>query len=134
MQKTFNTAKQNVVRKQVILDANGQVLGRLATNAANLLQGKHKAYYSHSVDCGDFITVINAEKVKTTGNKAETKTYFRHSGYPGGDTLVPFLEMQKKFPDRIIYHAVSGMLPKNKLRAKMLKRLKIFKGDKHAAV
>jgi large subunit ribosomal protein L13 len=134
MQKSYHTTKKDAVRNQVLLDATDKVLGRLSTQIVSLLQGKHKAIYAHHADCGDTVTVINAAKVKITGKKAFTKTYFSHSNYPGGDKLVSYEKMMKEHPERIIFHAVSGMLPKNKLRAKMLKRLRLYPGAKDAAV
>jgi len=129
-QKTFFTTKKDIVRKIHIIDAKDKILGRLATEISILLQGKNKVYYSHSVDCGDTVKVINADKIKLSGNKEQQKFYFTHSGYLGNEKFIPYLKMKEKHPEKILFLAVKGMLPKNKLRAKMLKRLKIISGGK----
>ena len=116
---------------QPIVDANGQILGRLATFLASVLMGKTKPVYTPHEDVGDFIVVINAEKVAVTGKKSEQKVYRRHSGYPGGLKTVEYTDMQNKAPERIIMEAVSGMLPKNKLRQVYLKKLKVYSGTDH---
>lgn len=114
-----------------MIDANGQILGRLATEIAGLLMGKNKPYFVPHLDCGDYVVVINAAEIKVTGKKSEQKKYSRHSGYPGGFRQVTFNEQMVRDPRKIIRHAVSGMLPKNKLQAERLKKLKIFVSEKH---
>lgn len=114
-----------------MIDANGQVLGRLASKVAILLMGKHKAVYSTHMDSGDNVVVINAEKIKVTGKKAEQKVYRSHSGYPGGFKEVSFEKMSKEHPARIIEFAIAGMLPDNRLKSKRMVRLHITKGLKH---
>ena len=127
----MGTVKDTVKRDWYLINAEGKTLGRLATKIAGILQGKHKAAYSQNIDQGDFVIVVNAEKVRVTGNKHLQKKYFHHSGYLGGLTTVTYKEMMDKHPERIIEHAVSGMLPKNKLRDVRKTRLKVYKGDKH---
>ena len=118
-------------RRWVALDAKGAVLGRLATRAATLLRGKHKPFFTPSVDCGDFVIVTNASAVKVTGEKSETKFYFRHSGYAGGAKTIPFKLQMQKDPRKVIYLAVKRMLPDNRLRDLQLRRLKIYAGETH---
>jgi large subunit ribosomal protein L13 len=127
---TFNTTPKDIKREWKLVDAKGQVLGRLATQIAKLLQGKHKTYYVSHLDCGDYVVVTNSDKVKVTGKKAEKKEYYTHSNYPGGFKVTHFATQMQKDSRRIIIHAVSRMLPKNKLRAERLKRLKVFKTEK----
>jgi large subunit ribosomal protein L13 len=114
-----------------VVDASGEVLGRLATRVAQVLSGKHRASYIPYLDTGDFVVVTNAEKVRLTGVKSDTKVYRRHTGYPGGLKTVGVREMQEKFPERMIEAAVRGMLPKTKLGRKQLKKLKVYRGGKH---
>jgi large subunit ribosomal protein L13 len=118
-------------RKWYLIDAKDKILGRLASRIALILMGKRKPFYSPSVDVGDYVVVINADKVKVTGKKFEKKIYYRPSFYPGGLKEIPFKKMMEKKPENIIYLAVKRMLPKNKLGRKMLKRLKIYRGDTH---
>ncbi|GAB4332507.1 MAG: 50S ribosomal protein L13 [Calditrichia bacterium] len=118
-------------RKWHVVDAEDVVLGRLATKVASILRGKTKPSFAPHQDVGDFVVVINADKVKLTGNKADQKTYFRHSGYPGGGKQVPFRRMIERHPERVIEHAVRLMLPKNALGRKMLKKLKVYAGPEH---
>ncbi|RMF58329.1 MAG: 50S ribosomal protein L13 [Calditrichaeota bacterium] len=118
-------------RKWYVVDARDMVLGRLASNVARILQGKHKPNYAPHQDVGDFVVVINAEKVRLTGNKMDQKTYFRHSGYPGGEKIIPFRRMISRKPEYVIEHAVRLMLPKNALGRKMFKKLKVYAGDQH---
>ena len=118
-------------RKWFVVDAEERTLGRLATQIAVLLRGKHKPYFAPHQDTGDFVIVINAEKIRTTGKKSEYKTYFSHSQYPGGDKHVPYKRLLERHPDRIIKHAVKGMLPKNALGRKIMSKLKVYAGDKH---
>ena len=118
-------------REWFMVDANNQVLGRLASNIARILRGKHKPTFAPHQDVGDFVVVINAEKVKLTGKKVEQKTYHRHSGYPGGLKEISFQRMIQKHPDRVIENAVRLMLPKNVLGRKMIKKLKVYAGGNH---
>ncbi len=122
---------KNIERKWHLVDASDKVLGRLASRIALLLMGKRKPNYTPHIDQGDFVVVINAEKVKLTGNKLENKIYYHHSGYPGGLKARKAKEILEKHPERLIKLAVKRMLPKNKLGRKMLKRLKVYAGDKH---
>jgi large subunit ribosomal protein L13 len=120
-------------RKRHTLDAKGKILGRLATQAAGLLRGKHKAIYTPNVDCGDFVIVTNAAEVALSGNKLETKAYFSHSGYARGAKMTPLKRMMEKDPRKVVYLAVKRMLPKNRLSDRQLTRLRIFKGAVNAA-
>ncbi|MCS7230629.1 MAG: 50S ribosomal protein L13 [Elusimicrobiota bacterium] len=117
-------------RKWYLIDATGKVLGRLASKIAKLLIGKHKPIYSPDKDCGDFVVVKNASKMILTGKKLKQKIYFSHSGYLGGDKYIPYEKLMPHRADFVLKEAVKGMLPKNKFRAKMIKRLKVFKDDK----
>jgi large subunit ribosomal protein L13 len=129
--KTYTPKATDIQRRWLIVDAEGKVLGRLASEVAQLLRGKHKPMFTPHLDTGDFVIVVNAEKVRLTGNKAENKTYFRHSGYMGGERLIPFRDMQAKHPERIIELAVKGMLPKNNLGRLMRRKLKVYAGADH---
>ncbi len=129
--KTYSTKAADIKREWHVLDASGQVLGRLATQAARLLMGKHKPMFTPNLDTGDYVIVINADKVQVTGNKAKQKVYYRHSGYPGGLKSITLEKMMQTHPTRVIEHAVKGMLPHNRLGAKMLKKLKVYTGDAH---
>lgn len=132
--KTKVTKKSEIKRAWYLVDAKNEVLGRLANKIASLLMGKNKPYFTGNLDCGDYVVIVNAEKIEVTGKKSEQKKYYRHSGYPGGFRTTTFSEQMKKDPRKVITHAVSGMLPKNKLRDERLKRLKLFIGDKHPYV
>jgi large subunit ribosomal protein L13 len=129
--KTYTPKLTDIQRRWLVVDAEGKVLGRLASEVAKLLRGKHKPMYAPHLDTGDFVVVVNADKVRLTGRKAENKTYFRHSGYMGGDRLVPITEIQAKHPERIIDLAVKGMLPKNNLGRLMRRKLKVYAGPDH---
>ncbi len=131
--KTYIAKEQEIEesKRWYVVDAEGKVLGRLASQIAHILRGKHKPIFSPHQDVGDFIIVINAEKVKLTGNKMEQKTYFRHSGYIGGTTFTPVSLMLKKHPERVIEFAVKRMLPKNALGRQMFKKLKVYAGTNH---
>jgi large subunit ribosomal protein L13 len=131
MMKTYSVKASDIERKWHVIDASDEVLGRLATRIAGLLMGKHKPVFCRHLDVGDFVIVINADKVRVTGNKAKQKMYYRHSGYPGGLKSVSLEKMMQTRPDRVIEHAVRGMLPRNKLSAGMMKRLKVYSGDSH---
>jgi large subunit ribosomal protein L13 len=129
--KTFSAKKETVKRDWVLIDAENVVLGRLATEIARRLRGKHKPEYTPHVDTGDYIIVINAEKVRVTGKKRTDKMYYRHSGYPGGLKSANFAEINRKHPERIIQHAVKGMLPKGPLGRDMYRKLKVYAGVEH---
>ena len=131
LQKTFTPTPADIEREWFVVDATDQTLGRLASDIAQILRGKHKPTYAPHVDGGDFVVVVNAEKVAVTGNKALQKRYFRHSGYPGGLREMSFEQMRERYPDRVIQGAVRGMLPKNKLGRKMLSKLKVYAGPEH---
>jgi len=129
--KTFMAKKEEIERDWYVVDADGQVLGRLASQIAAILRGKHKPEFTPHVDCGDHVVVINAEKVRLTGKKAATKQYFRHTGYPGGLRSVSFQDLIRKRPRAVIERAVWGMLPHNRLGRKMLKKLRVYAGEEH---
>ena len=129
--KTFSAKTDEVERKWYVIDANGEALGRLASKSATILRGKHKPIYTPHVDTGDFIVIINAKKIVLTGKKLQQKVYYRHSGYPGGLKSIVAEKLQQKDPRELIRLAVKGMLPKNKLGRKMIKKLKIYAGDEH---
>lgn len=129
--KTYSAAKGEVERKWWLVDASGQTLGRLSTKIAVILQGKNKPVYTPHIDTGDFVIVTNVEKLHFSGNKVEQKVYLRHTGYPGGQRSLSLKQMLEKYPDRVLKHAVRGMLPKNKLARQQLKKLKIYIGEEH---
>ena len=131
MMKTYSTKASDIKREWHIIDASGKVLGKLATQAANLLMGKHKTIFCRHLDTGDFVVVINAEQVRVTGNKAKQKLYYRHSGYPGGLKSTTLESMMQTHPTRVIEYAVKGMLPRTRLAARMMKRLRVYVGDAH---
>lgn len=128
---TTATKASEITRAWHLVDVKDQAIGRIATEIAQYLMGKSKPYFVRNLDCGDFVVVINAKKVKATGNKEEKKTYYRHSMYPGGFRAETLRELRDRRPEEIIMHAVKGMLPQNKLRASMLKRLYVFAGEEH---
>ncbi|OGO05997.1 MAG: 50S ribosomal protein L13 [Chloroflexi bacterium RBG_13_56_8b] len=129
--KTYSTKASEIERQWHVIDASDKILGKLATEAAKLLMGKHKPTFSRHLDTGDFVVVINAEKVRFTGKKAEQKLYHSHSGYPGGLKTVNLGRLMETNPARVIEHAVKGMLPHNRLGAQMLKKLKVYAGEEH---
>lgn len=129
--KTYQPKQKEIKRSWHLIDAQGQVLGRLASKIAQLLTGKGKVGFSSHMDVGDFVVVVNSEKIKVTSRKADQKVYRRHSGYPGGFKEVSFAQMLTEHPERILQHAVSGMLPDNRLKKKRLARLKLVVGDKN---
>ena len=132
MNKTTVSAREQDVQKDwYVVDAQGQTLGRLATQVATILRGKHKPLYTPHIDCGDYVIVVNAEKVHVTGQKMSQKKYYRHSGYPGGLKEVTLRDQLQKFPARVIEAAVRGMLPKNRLGRRMFKKLKVYAGPAH---
>lgn len=129
--KTYQAKPLEVEREWLVIDAEDQVLGRVATKAAQLLKGKHKPQYTPHIDTGDFVIILNADKIRVTGTKASSKEYYRHSGYPGGLKCETFAEAMQKHPERVIEHAVKGMLPKNTLGRAMGKKLKVYTGSEH---
>ncbi len=133
--KTFMQTKENIERKWYVIDAEGQTLGRLATKAATILRGKHKPTYTPHVDCGDYVIIINASKIKLTGNKLEDKMYYNHSGYPGGLRERNAKTMIEKYPEEMIERAIKGMLPHGPLGRQMGKKLFVYAdaNHKHAA-
>lgn len=129
--KTYVARKENADRNWVLLDADDMVLGRLATRIAHILRGKNKPVFTPHVDTGDFVVVINAAKIRLTGNKLDSKMYWRHSGYPGGIKGITARELLKRKPEELLRNAVKGMLPKNRLGSRLLGKLKIYTGPDH---
>ncbi len=129
--KTYSAKPADIKRRWHVIDASGKILGKLATQAAGLLMGKHKPIFSPNLDTGDFVVVINAEKIRVTGNKEKQKLYYRHSGYPGGLKSIPLEKMMQTNPAWVIEHAVKGMLPHTRLGASMRKKLKVYVGETH---
>lgn len=129
--KTYSAKPHEVEQKWLLVDAEGQILGRMATAIATRLRGKHKAEYTPHVDTGDFVVVINADKVRVTGNKAKDKIYHSHSGFPGALKSISFEKLLEKAPERVIKLAVKGMLPRNSLGRAMFKKLKVYAGAEH---
>ena len=134
MMKTKSFKSEDFEKNWQLVDGKNEVLGRLAVKIANILSGKNNSRYSPNADLGDFVVVVNAEKVKVTGNKPKQKNYYRHSGYPGGLKVKNFEKMQDDTPEKIIEKAVKGMLPKNKLSNKIIKKLKVYVGSAHPHV
>ena len=130
--KSFKISEVN--QKWLLIDAENKTLGRLSSRISSILMGKNKSQYTPNNDLGDFVVIINAEKIKLTGNKESQKKYFRHSGYPGGLKSTNVQELRKDKPEQIIFKAVKGMLPKNKLADKMISKLKVYKGPAHPHV
>jgi large subunit ribosomal protein L13 len=129
--KTFSAKPHQIERKWFVVDAQGRTLGRLATQVATVLRGKHKPIYTPHVDCGDYVIVVNADKIHVTGQKLDDKIYYRHSNYPGGLKQVTLRRQLQTHPERVIEAAVRGMLPKNRLGRKMFKKLKVYAGPDH---
>ncbi len=129
--KTISANKKTVKKNWMLIDAENEILGRLASKVAFILRGKHKSYFTPHVDCGDNVIVINAEKVKLTGNKLTNKKYISHSGYPGGQKIRTIEDVLSKKPIKVIEHAVKGMLPKNRLGSAIYKNLHVFTGPDH---
>lgn len=129
--RTISAREQDIQRDWYVVDAQGQTLGRLATQVATILRGKHKPIFTPHVDCGDYVVIINAEKIHTTGQKMTQKKYYRHSGYPGGLSEIVLKDQLDKFPNRVLESAVRGMLPKNRLGRKMFRKLKVYAGPNH---
>jgi large subunit ribosomal protein L13 len=130
-QLTQSTKVSDIKREWHLIDVKDKTLGRVSSQIAQLLMGKGKPYFVRNLDCGDYVVIINAKTVKATGNKEEQKNYYRHSGYPGGFKSETLRELRARKPEEIITHAVKGMLPQNKLRDKMLRRLFVFAGEEH---
>ena len=130
--KTVMANSETIERKWFVVDAEGQTLGRFASEVAKILKGKHKPEYTPHVDCGDYVIVLNCGKIKVTGNKATQKVYRHHTGWVGNLKEISYQEMLQKHPDRIITHAVKGMLPKNSLGRQMIKKLKVYTGSEHS--
>jgi large subunit ribosomal protein L13 len=129
--RTYTAKNEEMEREWYVVDAEGHTLGRLASTIASILKGKHKPIYTPHLDCGDFVIVVNAEKVRVTGRKLDQKFYHRHSGYPGGLSSISLRDQLAKHPERVLQAAVRGMLPKNKLGRQMYKKLKVYAGDSH---
>lgn len=129
--RTYSATPREIEREWLVVDAQGQTLGRLATRIASVLRGKHKPIYSPHLDCGDFVIVVNAEKVAVTGRKLDQKFYYRHSGYPGGLKEIDLRKQLQLHPERVVESAVRGMLPKNRLGRKLFKKLKVYAGPTH---
>lgn len=129
--KTFSAKPQNVEHNWLLVDADGQTLGRMAAEIASRLRGKHKPEYTPHVDTGDFIVVVNAEKVRVTGNKTKNKMYHHHTGYPGGLKTFSFEKLLERSPERVLKLAVKGMLPRTPLGRAMFKKLKVYAGNEH---
>ena len=129
--KTYSVKASDIKREWHVIDATDQVLGRLATEVARLLMGKNKAMFTRNIDTGDYVVIINAGKIRTSGNKGTGKFYYRHSGYPGGFRAVSLDDMMKNKPEFVLEHAIKGMLPRNRLGASMIKKLRIYTGDTH---
>ncbi|MCB0213600.1 MAG: 50S ribosomal protein L13 [Anaerolineae bacterium] len=128
---TISAREQDVQRDWYVVDAQGETLGRIATQIAAVLRGKHKPIYTPHVDCGDYVIVVNAEKVHVTGQKLTQKKYYRHSGYPGGLKEISLRDQLQRFPERVLEAAIKGMLPKNRLGRQMFKKLKVYAGPAH---
>ena len=129
--RTFSAKKEEVERKWYLVDAEGKVLGRLSSEVAKILRGKHRPIFTPHVDTGEHVIIINASKVVLTGKKLENKVYYRHSGYPGGLKSVTAKKLMQTKPERLLWFAIKGMLPKNKLGRAMLKKVKIYSGSTH---
>ena len=129
--KTLSIKIDQISREWFVVDASNQNLGRLASNVAQVIRGKHTPFFTPNLDMGDFVVVINADKVSLSGKKSDTKKYWRHTGFPGGQKEVSFNQMQEKYPDRVITNAVKGMLPHNRLGRKLLTHLKVYSGADH---
>ena len=129
--KTYAVKAGEIERRWYVVDAKGKTLGRLATQVASILRGKHKPVFSPHLDTGDYVIIINAEKIHVTGKKRSTKMYYRYSGYLGGLKSIVLSEQLEKHPERVLIHAIRGMLPKNRLGRAMLKKLKVYAGPQH---
>jgi large subunit ribosomal protein L13 len=128
---TYSFKEDEVAKKWFLVDADGKTLGRIASRVAHVLRGKHKPSFTPNADCGDFVVIVNAEKVKVTGKRHELKTYFHHTGYPAGGTTTLFRELIRTKPEQVVMHAVKGMIPHNRLGARVIKKLKVYRGTEH---
>ena len=129
--KTTALRTQDIEQKWYLMDCSGKKLGRLSVQVANILRGKNKPEYTPNSDIGDFVVLVNAKKIEVTGNKAENKIYYRHTGYPGGIKEISFKDQLEKDPEKLIRDAIKGMLPKNRLNRKIIKKLKVYSDDNH---
>ena len=129
--KTYSAKSEEIDKEWFIADAEGQTLGRFASRIAQVLRGKHKPFFTPHVDMGDFVIVVNAEKIRVSGKKEKQKKYFSHSGYPGGSKLLDLHLIRQRHPERIVQNAVKGMLPHNRLGRKIIKQLKVYAGSDH---
>jgi len=129
--KTYTARAEDMEREWFLVNAEGKTLGRLASEIAQVLRGKHKPIYTPHLDCGDYVIVVNAEKVRVTGRKLDQKMYYHHTGYPGGIKSISLRNQLQRHPERVLQAAVRGMLPKNRLGRRMLKKLKVYAGDSH---
>jgi len=129
--RTFTAKTAEIKRQWYVVDAQGQTLGRLASKIAPILKGKHKPTYTPHLDCGDFVVVVNVDKVRVTGRKLDQKFYYRHSEYPGGLKSINLRDQLARHPDRVLMAAIKGMLPKNRLGRQMIKKLKLYAGEAH---
>ena len=129
--RTYFYKQNEIEQKWFLVDAQGQTLGRLASKIAHVLRGKHKPIFTPNTDAGDFVVVVNAEKIKVTGKRTELKDYFHYTGYPGGAVFERFKDLMKSNPQRVVEHAVKGMLPHNRLGKRILKKLKVYSGANH---
>lgn len=131
MSKSFMANEQNIIRKWYVVDATDMVLGRLSTEVASILRGKHKPTFTPNVDCGDYVIIVNADKIVLTGNKLEDKIYYRHSGYAGGLKKRNAKKMLELYPEKVLEKSIKGMLPKNSLGADMYRKLYVYTGAEH---
>lgn len=129
--RTFTGKTAEIEREWFVVDAENQTLGRLASRIAPILRGKHKPTFTPHLDCGDFVVIVNADKVRVTGRKLDQKLYYRHSGYPGGLKSTSLRDQLENHPERVLQSAIKGMLPKNKLGRRMIRKLKVYAGDSH---
>ena len=129
--QTSSIKKDNIKRDWYLVDARDKTLGRLASEVAQIIRGKKKVFFTPNLDMGDFVVIINADKISLSGNKADQKKYFTHSGYPGGDKEISYSTLKDNNPEKIVYNAVKGMLPHNKLGRQLLKHLKVYSGQEH---
>ena len=129
--KTYTARVEDMEREWFLVNAEGKTLGRLASEIAQVLRGKHKPIYTPHLDCGDYVIVVNAEKVRVTGRKLDQKMYYRHTGYPGGIRSISLRNQLQKHPERVLQAAVRGMLPRNRLGRSMLRKLKVYAGESH---
>ena len=129
--ETLSVKYKEIDKKWFLVDAKNHTLGRLSSKVAQILRGKNKVNFTPNLDMGDFVVIINAEKIKVSGKKSDDKTYFKHSGYPGGASSISYKTLKSKNPESILYRSIKGMLPSNRLGSKIIKNLKIYSGEKH---